>query len=87
MGIVVTALDGERVDIEVDELPSGDPQGRRQRQLPIRDANVRRLGWHVLRVPAWQAYLDPDTFACDVRRLVIGGLEALTGMVEDCPEF
>lgn len=70
--LVVTALNGDRINIEVDEFPDGDPHGRRQRQLTTRDANVRRLGWHVLRVPGWQAYIDPDVIANEVRRLVLG---------------
>jgi very-short-patch-repair endonuclease len=55
----MTAPGGARINIEVDEYPNGDPRGRIQRQSTIRDDNVRRLGWQVVRVPAWQIYLDP----------------------------
>lgn len=72
LALVVTALNGDRINIEVDEFPDGDPRGRRQRQLATRDANVRRLGWCVLRVPGWQAYLGADAIADDVRELVTG---------------
>jgi len=72
LALVVTALNGDRINIEVDEFPDGDPRGRRQRQLATRDSNVRRLGWRVLRVPGWQAYLGADAIADDVRELVTG---------------
>lgn len=70
LAITLTAVNGDRIDIEVDDFPDGDPRGRRQRQLTTRDANVQRLGWQVLRIPAWQAYLDPDAVAEQVRQLV-----------------
>lgn len=59
LAIAMTAPDGERINIEVDEYPNGDPRGRKQRQSAIRDENLRRLGWQVVRVPGWQIYLDP----------------------------
>jgi hypothetical protein len=56
----------DRVDVEIDEFPDGDPRGRAQRQRATRDANLRELGWTVIRVPAWQAYLDPSGVADEV---------------------
>jgi hypothetical protein len=63
LAITLSAINGDRIDIEVDEYPEGDPGGRTQRQRATRDANIRRLGWQVVRVPGWQAYLDPDAIA------------------------
>ncbi|HEV2782700.1 MAG TPA: AAA domain-containing protein [Actinophytocola sp.] len=68
LAITMTAPGGERIDIEVDEFPGGDPRGRIQRQSAIRDDNVRRLGWRVVRVPGWQVYLDPAAAVDRVRR-------------------
>ncbi len=67
--IALTALNGDRINIEIDEFPEGDLRGRRQRQLATRDANVERLGWRVMRKPGWQAYLDPDAIVKDVQKL------------------
>lgn len=70
LAITVIGVDGDRINVEIDEFPEGDPRGRRQRQLATRDANVKRLGWWVLRVPGWQAYLNPDAIAKHVEQLV-----------------
>lgn len=61
-------MTAERLAIEVDEFPGGDPRGRTQRQLAIRDANLRRLGCRVLRVPDWQVHLDPAATVRTVRK-------------------
>jgi hypothetical protein len=58
--IAVTARSGELIDVEIDEFPDGDPGGGLQRALTVRDGNLRALGWHVLRIPGWQVYLEPD---------------------------
>ncbi|MGH3972376.1 MAG: AAA domain-containing protein, partial [Pseudonocardiaceae bacterium] len=70
LAITLTAINGDRINVEVEEHPDGDLRGRRQRQLAIRDANIRRLGWQILRVPGWQAYLNPGTVVEQVRQLV-----------------
>jgi very-short-patch-repair endonuclease len=57
---------GRRVDVEIDEFPDGDLRGRAQRQRATRDANLKELGWTVIRVSAWQAYLDPSGVADEV---------------------
>src|SRR5215470_20264832 len=57
----MTAPGGERINIEVDEYPNGDPRGRKQHQSAIRHENLRRLGWQVVRAPGWQVYLGPAT--------------------------
>src|SRR6266540_3958622 len=66
LAITLTGGRGRRVDVEVDEFPDGDPRGRVQRQRATRDANVKALGWPVIRVPAWRAYLDPRGVADEV---------------------
>jgi hypothetical protein len=70
LAITITAPGGQRIDIEVDEYPDGDPRGRQQRQTASRDENLRRLGWQVVRVPAWQVYLDPTAAVEQVRLAV-----------------
>jgi hypothetical protein len=70
IAIAVTGRSGELIDIEIDEFPQGDPGGGLQRALSVRDGNLRSLGWHILRVPAWQVYLEPDK----VVALVLRGL-------------
>lgn len=61
VAIAVTARSGELIDIEIDEFPEGDPGGGLQRALTVRDGNLRALGWHVLRLPGWQVYLEPNS--------------------------
>jgi len=73
LAITMTAPGGERIDIEVDEYPDGDPRGRTQRQRAVRDANMRRLGWQVVRVPCWQIYLDPATAVHTVHQAMMIG--------------
>lgn len=73
LAITMTAPGGERIDIEVDEYPHGDPGGRLQRQRAIRDDNMCRLGWRVLRVPGWQIYLDPAAVVRTVREATMNG--------------
>lgn len=66
LAITLIGANGRRINIEIDEFPDGDPRGRAQRQRITRDTNVRRLGWTVIRVSAWQAYLDPSSVADEV---------------------
>jgi hypothetical protein len=71
---VAIALDdvmGGRIDVEISEFPNGDARGAIQRQMDIRDANLRRLGWRVVRVPGWRAYLEPATAAAELLRMVM----------------
>jgi hypothetical protein len=72
LAITMTAPSGERIDIEVDQYPHGDPRGRFQRQRAIRDSNMHRLGWQVVRVPGWQVYLDPAAAVRTVRQAMTG---------------
>lgn len=66
LAITLIGGNGRRIDVEIDEFPDGDPRGRLQRQRVTRDANLRDLGWTVIRVPAWQAYLNPSGVADEV---------------------
>jgi hypothetical protein len=66
VAITVTGRSGEPADIEIDEFPHGDPRGGLQRAQAVRDGNLRALGRHVLRVPGWQVYLEPDAVADQV---------------------
>ena len=76
---IAMALDdigGGRIDVEVSEFPNGDPRGAIQRQLDVRDANVRRLGWKVVRVPGWRAYLEPAAVAVELLHIVTDQVSA-----------
>jgi hypothetical protein len=66
LAITLIGVDGRRVDVEIDEFPEGDPRGRAQRQAATRDANLAELGWTVVRIPAWRAYLEPGRVAAQV---------------------
>jgi hypothetical protein len=66
LAIALIGRDGRRVDVELDEFPDGDPRGRAQRQTRTRDRHLMELGWTVVRVPAWRAYLDPEEIADQV---------------------
>ena len=60
VAIAITGRSGELIDVEIDEFPHGDAGGGLQRARAVRDDNLRSLGWRVLRVPAWQVYLEAD---------------------------
>ncbi len=66
LAITLIGGKGRRIDVEIDEFPDGDLRGRAQRQRVTRDRNLTDLGWTVIRVPAWQAYLDPGSVADEV---------------------
>jgi very-short-patch-repair endonuclease len=51
------------VDVEVDGGEHRDGRGRQRRQDLARDAILGRLGWRVVRVPAWRALSEPDAVA------------------------
>lgn len=69
LAIALPSTSGNRINVEVDEFPDGDARGRGQRQLATRDANLERLGWQVLRVPGWEAYLNTDAVTERIRQL------------------
>jgi hypothetical protein len=66
LAITLIGRDGRRVNVEIDEFPDGDPRGRAQRQARTRDHHLMELGWTVVRVPAWRAYLHSEEVADQV---------------------
>lgn len=69
LAITLAVRNGQHINVEIDDFPDGDPRGRRQRQNAVRDANVSKLGWRIVRVSAWQAYLNPTAVAEQVVQL------------------
>ncbi|MEU4525962.1 AAA domain-containing protein [Amycolatopsis sp. NPDC024027] len=68
IAIAITGRSGTLIDLEVSELPDGDPGGGLQRAFSLRDSNLRALGWQVLRIPDWQAYLEAGEVVSTVLR-------------------
>lgn len=62
LDLVLEGQDGP-VDVEVDGSEHRDGRGRQRRQDLARDAILGRLGWRVVRVPAWRALSEPDAVA------------------------
>ncbi|MGY1709867.1 AAA domain-containing protein [Geodermatophilus sp. SYSU D00758] len=62
---VITA-DGRQFDVECDGTQHTDARGRQRRQDLVRDLVLQRLGWRVLRVPAWRCLTEPGAAARDV---------------------
>lgn len=58
------------VNIEVDGIHHRDVRGRQRRQDLARDLVLERLGWKVVRVPAWRCLGAPDEAAEFVGRLL-----------------
>ncbi|WP_165401382.1 AAA domain-containing protein [Herbihabitans rhizosphaerae] len=67
--IAITGADGELIDVEISRYPDGDTGARQQRRDAVRDTRLRGLGWRVVRVPGWQAYLDPAAIIDQVRTM------------------
>jgi very-short-patch-repair endonuclease len=57
---------GVRIDVECDGGQHLDERGRQRRQDLARDHVLGKLGWIVLRVPAWRCLTDPDSVTADV---------------------
>jgi AAA domain len=70
IAMALNDVGGGWIDVEVSVFPDGDPRGAIQRQLDVRDAIVRRLGWKVVRVPGWRAHLEPAAVAAEVLQVV-----------------
>ena len=56
-----------RLDVECDGTHHVDVRGRLRRQDLARDAVLRRMGWEIHRVPAWQCLQQPDQTAAGIR--------------------
>ena len=57
-----------RLNVEVDGIHHTDARGRQRRQDLTRDHIIQRLGWHVVRFPAWRCLAEPEQVAADVKR-------------------
>ncbi|MQA04456.1 MAG: AAA family ATPase [Streptosporangiales bacterium] len=58
--LTIRGPQGTMLDVEVTELAPGHDPVRVVRQLAWRDARVKAMGRPVVRVPGWEAYLEPD---------------------------
>ncbi|HSP37595.1 MAG TPA: AAA domain-containing protein [Frankiaceae bacterium] len=63
LDFAVTTSGGRRLDIECDGIQHQDARGRQRRQDLTRDLVLQRLGWQVVRFPAWQCLAEPDRLA------------------------
>ncbi|WP_346623757.1 DUF559 domain-containing protein [Blastococcus montanus] len=66
LDFAVTAADGRQIDVECDGTQHTDARGRQRRQHLVRDLVLQRLGWQVLRIPAWRCLTEPRAAAHDV---------------------
>lgn len=55
-----------KLNIEVDGGQHLDGLGRQRRSDLARDIRLRRLGWEVLRVPAWRCHHEPSAVATEI---------------------
>lgn len=60
--------EGIKLNIEVDGDQHIDDRGRQRRQDLARDRVLGRLGWTVLRIPAWRCYADIDAVIEELQR-------------------
>jgi very-short-patch-repair endonuclease len=54
------------LNVEVDGIHHLDARGRQRRQDLARDAILQRLGWRVVRIPAWRCLTDPKLAAREI---------------------
>lgn len=59
---------GAKLDIEVDGDQHSDARGEQRRIDHARDRLLQKLGWRVLRVPAWRCHEDPDGVGEEILR-------------------
>jgi very-short-patch-repair endonuclease len=71
LDFAIRTEDGRCLDIECDGTQHVDSRGRQRRQDLVRDHVLGRLGWTVLRYPAWRCLSEPDLVAEDVRAHLI----------------
>ena len=70
LDFAVTAADGRSIDVECDGAQHADARGRQRRRDLVRDLVLQRLGWQVLRFPAWRCLTEPRAAAQDVASVV-----------------
>ena len=61
--------EGLKLDIEVDGDQHLDVRRRQRRQDIARDRVLGKLGWSVLRIPAWRCHRDIDAVIHDILRM------------------
>ena len=59
---------GIKLNIEVDGDQHLDVRGRQRRQDITRDRILSRLGWTVIRIPAWRCYAEVDLVLEEIDR-------------------
>ena len=59
--------DGLKLDIEVDGDQHLDVRRRQRRQDIVRDRVLGKLGWSVLRIPAWRCHRDIDAVINEIQ--------------------
>ena len=59
--------EGIRLNVEVDGEHHIDDRGKQRRQDLVRDRVIARMGWDVLRIPAWRCVWDIDEVIGDIR--------------------
>ena len=59
---------GIRLNIEVDGDQHVDARGRQRRQDITRDRVLAKLGWTVLRIPAWRCHEEMDSVIEEINR-------------------
>ncbi|MGY1748813.1 AAA domain-containing protein [Modestobacter sp. SYSU DS0511] len=66
LDFAIRQADGRRIDVECDGSQHLDPRGRQRRQDLAQDAVIERLGWQVVRVPAWRCLAEPHQVAQEI---------------------
>lgn len=61
---------GAKLDIEIDGDQHHDARGEQRRIDHARDRLLQKLGWRVLRIPAWRCHEDPDGVGEEILRAV-----------------
>ena len=61
-------MDGSaKLNVEVDGDHHLDVRGRQRRNDVARDEILGRMGWKVLRIPAWRCHDEPDVAADEIQ--------------------
>ena len=59
---------GIKLNVEVDGDQHLDARDRQRRQDITRDRVLRKLGWTVLRIPAWRCHEEIDSVIEEIRK-------------------